>query len=72
MCGSSATDAPAAAVVVVLDVVCVYLAAEQGSGKTRSLLIGINYVGSDAQLSGCHNDAIMMKEYIATHVSCHT
>ena len=42
---------------------------EQGSGKTRSLLIGINYVGTASELKGCHNDVIMMKEYIATHVS---
>eukprot|EP00904_Undaria_pinnatifida_P012265 jgi/Undpi1/8169/HiC_scaffold_24.g10639.m1 len=38
-----------------------------GNGNTRSLLIGINYVGTKSELSGCHNDAIMMKEYIATH-----
>eukprot|EP00904_Undaria_pinnatifida_P012264 jgi/Undpi1/8168/HiC_scaffold_24.g10638.m1 len=44
-----------------------YLVNPSGSGKTRSLLIGINYVGSQSELSGCHNDAIMMKEYIATH-----
>lgn len=43
---------------------------EQGGGKTRSLLIGINYVGQQGELAGCHNDVKMMKAYIATHVSC--
>ncbi|CAM9448551.1 unnamed protein product, partial [Laminaria digitata] len=42
----------------------------QGSGKTRSLLIGIIYVGTPSQLSGCQNDGIMLKHYITTHVSC--
>lgn len=44
----------------------------QGNGKTRSLLIGINYVGTEAELAGCHNDVKMMKAYIETHVSCRT
>lgn len=47
-----------------------FLAFEQGGGKTRSLLIGINYVGQQGELAGCHNDVSMMKAYIATHVSC--
>eukprot|EP00903_Cladosiphon_okamuranus_P007076 g6876.t1 len=38
-----------------------------GTGKTRSLLIGINYTGQQGQLNGCHNDVGMMKKYIATH-----
>lgn len=41
----------------------------QGGGKTRSLLIGINYTGQQGQLAGCHNDVDMMKNYITTHVS---
>eukprot|EP00752_Nemacystus_decipiens_P011242 g9991.t1 len=38
-----------------------------GGGKTKSLLIGINYVGQQGQLSGCHNDVDMMKKYITSH-----
>lgn len=34
------------------------------SGKKRSLLIGINYVGQQGELHGCHNDVIAMKKYI--------
>lgn len=41
---------------------------QQGGGKTKSLLIGINYIGQQGQLSGCHNDVDMMKKYITTHV----
>ena len=41
---------------------------QQGGGKTKSLLIGINYVGQQGQLAGCHNDVDMMKKYITTHV----
>lgn len=40
----------------------------KGSGKTKSLLIGINYTGQQGQLNGCHNDVGMMKRYITTHV----
>lgn len=43
---------------------------EQGSGNTRSLFIGINYVGTDLELERCHNNVTLMKEYIMTHVSC--
>jgi hypothetical protein len=32
----------------------------------KALLIGINYVGSSCQLSGCINDANRMKEYLLT------
>ncbi|CAN0229943.1 unnamed protein product [Pylaiella littoralis] len=38
-----------------------------GGGKTKSLLIGINYTGQQGQLNGCHNDVEMMKEYITSH-----
>ncbi len=41
---------------------------KQGSGKTKCLLIGINYIGQQGQLNGCHNDVDMMKKYITTHV----
>mmetsp|Transcript_25593 Transcript_25593/g.35336 ORF Transcript_25593/g.35336 Transcript_25593/m.35336 type:complete len:342 (+) Transcript_25593:82-1107(+) len=36
------------------------------SGKTRALLIGINYIGTKAELKGCHNDVEQMKLYIKT------
>jgi hypothetical protein len=32
----------------------------------KALVIGINYVGSECQLSGCINDANQMKEYLMT------
>lgn len=36
-----------------------------GSGGTkRALLIGINYVGQQGQLSGCHNDVANIKKYL--------
>jgi len=34
------------------------------SGARRALLIGINYVGQQGQLSGCHNDVGNIKDYI--------
>ena len=34
------------------------------SGNRRALLIGINYVGQQGQLSGCHNDVGNIKDYI--------
>jgi len=33
-------------------------------GRTKALYIGINYVGQQGELRGCHNDVIMMKRYI--------
>lgn len=33
-------------------------------GTKRALLIGINYVGQQGQLSGCHNDVARIKEYL--------
>jgi hypothetical protein len=33
-------------------------------GRRRAILIGINYVGQQGQLSGCHNDVGNMKDYI--------
>jgi hypothetical protein len=37
---------------------------ERGSGTRRALLIGINYVGQQGQLSGCHNDVGNIKDYL--------
>lgn len=37
---------------------------ESGYGTKRAVLIGINYVGQQGQLSGCHNDVKNMKEYL--------
>jgi len=34
------------------------------SGTKRAVLIGINYVGQDGELAGCHNDVLNMKEYL--------
>lgn len=34
------------------------------SGRTRALLIGINYFGSKGQLNGCINDVMMIKNYL--------
>jgi metacaspase-1 len=35
-----------------------------GQGRRRAIMIGINYVGQQGQLSGCHNDVGNMKDYI--------
>lgn len=37
---------------------------EGSTGERRAVLIGINYVGQQGELSGCHNDVLNMKEYI--------
>jgi len=34
------------------------------SGRRRAVLIGINYVGTEAQLAGCHNDVEMMRRQL--------
>lgn len=34
------------------------------SGTKRAVMIGINYVGQDGELAGCHNDVLNMKEYL--------
>eukprot|EP00934_Nitzschia_sp_Nitz4_P001022 Nitzschia sp. Nitz4//scaffold57_size113557//106873//108113//NITZ4_004009-RA/size113557-augustus-gene-0.185-mRNA-1//-1//CDS//3329554900//1022//frame0 len=34
------------------------------SGTRRAVMIGINYVGQNGELRGCHNDVHNMKEYI--------
>lgn len=33
-------------------------------GTKRAVLIGINYVGQNGELAGCHNDVLNMKEYL--------
>mmetsp|Transcript_31805 Transcript_31805/g.58618 ORF Transcript_31805/g.58618 Transcript_31805/m.58618 type:complete len:312 (-) Transcript_31805:70-1005(-) len=40
------------------------LAPEGSDGTKRAILIGINYVGQQGELSGCHNDVHNIKEYI--------
>lgn len=37
---------------------------EGATGSRRALLIGINYVGQQGELSGCHNDVLNIKKYI--------
>jgi metacaspase-1 len=34
------------------------------TGRRRAVLIGINYVGQQGQLSGCHNDLYNIKNYL--------
>ena len=36
----------------------------RGSGQKRALLVGINYVGQDGELSGCFNDVKNMNAYV--------
>lgn len=36
-------------------------------GTKRAVMIGINYVGQQGQLSGCHNDVKNMLEYLKSH-----
>jgi len=33
-------------------------------GTKRAVMIGINYVGQNGELAGCHNDVLNMKEYL--------
>ena len=40
------------------------LAPKDFSGTKRAVMIGINYVGQQGELSGCHNDCKNMMEYI--------
>lgn len=40
------------------------LVPEKCTGTRRAILIGINYVGQQGELSGCHNDVKNMIEYI--------
>ena len=41
-----------------------YLVPPDCKGTKRAVLIGINYVGQNGELSGCHNDCRNMKDYI--------
>mmetsp|Transcript_9759 Transcript_9759/g.23001 ORF Transcript_9759/g.23001 Transcript_9759/m.23001 type:complete len:349 (+) Transcript_9759:123-1169(+) len=34
------------------------------TGVRRAVMIGINYVGQDGELRGCHNDVLNMKKYL--------
>lgn len=34
------------------------------NGTKRAVMIGINYIGQDGELRGCHNDVLNMKEYL--------
>lgn len=36
----------------------------EGSGRRRALLIGINYVGQQGQLTACHNDVNNLLEFL--------
>ncbi|KAJ3030844.1 UNVERIFIED_CONTAM: hypothetical protein HDU68_007619 [Siphonaria sp. JEL0065] len=36
----------------------------RGTGNKKALIIGINYAGTDSELSGCINDAQNLKEFI--------
>jgi len=40
------------------------LTPEDFSGTKRAVLIGINYVGQQGELSGCQNDVLNMKDYL--------
>lgn len=35
-----------------------------GGGSKHAVLIGINYVGQQGQLSGCHNDVGNIRDYL--------
>ena len=41
-----------------------YIAPPGCNGVRSALLIGINYIGQEGELSGCHNDVMNIKEYI--------
>jgi len=42
----------------------VSFAPSDSEGTKRAVVVGINYVGQEGELSGCHNDAMNMKEYL--------
>lgn len=37
------------------------------SGRKKALLVGINYPGTRAELKGCINDVVMMREFLMRH-----
>ena len=41
-----------------------YICPPHARGTKRAVLIGINYVGQQNGLSGCHNDVRNIKEYL--------
>lgn len=41
-----------------------YIVPPDCQGKRRAVLIGINYVGQNGELSGCHNDVRNIKSYL--------
>lgn len=41
-----------------------YIVPPGSTGRRRAILIGINYVGQQGQLSGCHNDVRNIKNYL--------
>jgi metacaspase-1 len=41
-----------------------YIVPPHAKGMKRAILIGINYKGQQGQLSGCHNDANNMGDYL--------
>ena len=43
------------------------IANQDENGARRSLFIGINYVGQQGELRGCHNDVLAMKKLVARH-----
>lgn len=43
-----------------------YMVPPKCVGTKRAVLIGINYVGQDGELSGCHNDCLNIRDYILT------
>ena len=47
-----------------LDVKTAPFELSKGPGVKRAVLVGINYVGRNGQLSGCQNDVKNMKKYI--------
>ena len=47
-----------------LSLVQMHIVPPGSTGRRRALLIGINYVGQQGQLSGCHNDVNNIKRYL--------
>ncbi|CAB9516074.1 Metacaspase-1 [Seminavis robusta] len=41
-----------------------HIVPDEFEGTKRAVMIGINYVGQDGELSGCHNDVNNMMEYL--------
>jgi hypothetical protein len=41
-----------------------YIVPPESKGTRRAVLIGINYVGQDGELKGCHNDVVNMQKYL--------